>query len=370
MLMLKNDAGFFQRYDFVLLGATMTLIVFGILVIASATQGAVDPDLISRVPDQINYAILGFVAMMLLTFLDYRNWIGLSSYLYLGNLVLLGLVLAFGVEGDAGAQRWLNVGIRIQPSEIGKILLILTLSAFLATRYKDLDKWSTLIKTGIFAAIPMSLVFVQPNLGMTLVYAVTTTTILWGAGLRFKHIVTLLLLGVLLFPVGLSQLRPYQLSRITTFINPDSDPDARYNVDQAVISIGSGGLFGKGYTIGSQNAGRFLRVRHTDFIFSVIAHEFGFVGAIATMAMLCVVIMRILRGARLAADPYGAMICYGVAGMIFFQTLTSIGMNVNWLPVTGLTLPFVSSGGTSLLFTMIGIGLVQSVILRRRRLTY
>lgn len=368
--MLKNDAGFFQRYDFVLFGVSMALIAFGILMIASATQGAVDPDLISRVPDQINYAILGFVAMTILTFLDYRNWIGLSSYLYLGNLVLLGLVILFGVEGDAGAQRWLNVGIRIQPSEIGKILLVLTLSAFLATRYKDLDKWSTLIKAGIFAAIPMGLVFVQPNLGMTLVYAVTTTTIIWGAGLRLKHIGIMMLVGVFVFPIAISQLRPYQLSRITTFINPASDPDARYNVDQAVISIGSGSLLGKGYTTGSQNAGRFLRVRHTDFIFSVIAHEFGMVGAMATMGMLLVVIMRILRGARLASDPYGAMICYGVAGMIFFQTFTSIGMNLRLLPVTGLTLPFVSSGGTSLLFTMIGIGLVQSVILRRRRLSY
>lgn len=368
--MLKNDAGFFQRYDFVLFGVTMTLIVFGIMVIASATQGAIDPDLISRVPDQINYAIIGLIAMTLLTFFDYRYWMGLSSYLYLGNLVLLGLVLVFGVEGDAGAQRWLNVGIRIQPSEIGKILLILTLAAFLAERYKDLDKFSTLIKAAIFAAIPMGLVFVQPNLGMTLVYAVITATILWGAGLRLKHVLILLLIGTLMSPLVISQLRPYQLSRITTFLNPDSDPDARYNVDQAVISIGSGGLLGKGYTIGSQNAGRFLRVRHTDFIFSVIAHEFGMVGALTTMGLLLVVIMRILRGARHAADPYGAMICYGVAGMIFFQTFTSIGMNLRLLPVTGLTLPFVSSGGTSLLFTMIGIGLVQSVILRRRRLTY
>ncbi|MGB1288363.1 MAG: FtsW/RodA/SpoVE family cell cycle protein, partial [Aggregatilineales bacterium] len=153
----------------------------------------------------------------------------------------------------------------------------------------------------------------------------------------------------------------------TTFIFEDSDPDAQYNINQARIAIGSGGLIGKGYMVGSQNAGRFLRVRHTDFIFSVIAHEFGMIGGFLTMAALGVVLVRILRGAYLAADPSGSMICYGVAGMIFFQTTVSIGMNLNLMPVTGLTLPFVSSGGTSLLFTMIGIGLVQSVIIRQSR---
>ncbi|MBZ0300632.1 MAG: FtsW/RodA/SpoVE family cell cycle protein, partial [Anaerolineae bacterium] len=141
-----------------------------------------------------------------------------------------------------------------------------------------------------------------------------------------------------------------------------------FNIRQALISVGSGGTLGKGYSVGTQNKGRFLRVRHTDFIFSVIAEEFGFVGSMATLGMICLVLMRILAGARRSVDPFGSLICYGVAAFIFFQTVTSIGMNLALVPVTGLTLPFISSGGTSLLSTMAGVGLAQSVIARRRRI--
>jgi rod shape determining protein RodA len=369
-MLTKSNENFLQRYDYILLSVTLALIVFGIMVIASATQGAIDPELINRVPDQINYAIIGVVVMFALSFFDYRLLGGISGWLYIIMVILLVMVRLFGVEGDGGAQRWLNIGIRIQPSEIGKILLIICLASFMTTRYKEMDKLSTVFKALLYVALPTGLVFVQPNLGMTIVYLVIVAAILWSAGLRLKHIGMFALAGIVSLPLLLSQLQPYQLSRITTFLNPESDRDAKYNIEQALISVGSGGVFGKGYTIGSQNAGRFLRVRHTDFIFSVIAHEFGMVGAMATMGLLGVLIFRIMRGARLASDPFGAMICYGVGAFVFFQCVTSIGMNLNLLPVTGLTLPLVSSGGTSLLFTLVGIGLVQSVILRRKRLEY
>jgi rod shape determining protein RodA len=367
--MNRAENSIWARYDFVLFGTVIALIVFGIMMISSATQGAIDPELINRVPDQINYAIIGVIVMILLSLFDYRILGGISTWLYGLNIILLMMVFLFGVEGDGGAQRWLNLGIRIQPSEIGKIVLIVTLATFMANRYQQMDKLSTVFKALLYVSIPTALVFIQPNLGMTIIYAVITATILWSAGLRLKHIALFIMAGMIAFPILISQLQGYQLSRITTFLDPESDPEARYNVDQAIISVGSGGITGKGYTIGSQNKGRFLRVRHTDFIFSVIAHEFGMVGAMGTMALLGLVIARILRGARLASDPLGAMICYGVGAMIFFQSVVSIGMNLRLMPVTGLTLPLISSGGTSLLFTLIGIGLVQSVILRRRRLT-
>lgn len=366
---MNNDArNILFRFDYILFGTILTLVVFGIMVIASATQDAIDPDLINRVPDQIRFAVVGVVAMLVLTIIDYRLLGGLYTWLYILMLILLLLVQVLGVEGDGGAQRWLNLGIRIQPSEIGKILVILTLSTYLAQRYKELDKLSMLAKSLIHVMVPAALIFIQPDLGTTIVFFVIWGAIIWGAGIRLQHIALFVMAGLIIMPVGISQLEPYQLSRITTFLFPESDPDAQYNIEQAKISVGSGGLFGKGYMSGSQNEGRFLRVRHTDFIFSVIAHEFGMVGGIGTMILIGIVIFRVLRGARLAADPMGSMICYGVAGMIFFQTVVSIGMNLNLVPVTGLTLPFVSSGGTSLLFTMIGIGLVQSVIVRRKRL--
>ncbi|MCB9459355.1 MAG: rod shape-determining protein RodA [Anaerolineaceae bacterium] len=373
---MYQETNFLRRFDYPLFAATMILIVFGILVIASATQGAVDPDLISRVPDQITFTIASVIAVFVLTVIDYRTLGGLHMWLYVLMIILLLMVRLVGVEGDAGAQRWINIGIRIQPSEIGKIIIIITLSTFYTRNYTKLDSLSTVFKSLFHLAVPTALIFIQPDLGTTIVFGVIWLAISWGAGLRMRHIALLGTAVAIVVPIGFQKLEAYQVARFTTFIciamdACEDDPaiqEARYNIDQAIISIGSGGLFGKGYMAGSQNAGRFLRVRHTDFIFSVISHEFGFIGAVSVMSLLGFVVFRILRGARYASDPLGSLICYGVAGMIFFQTVVSIGMNLSLMPVTGLTLPFVSSGGTSLLFTMIGIGLVQSVIVRRKRL--
>lgn len=366
---MDNNTSIWSRFDFVLFGAVGVLIVFGLLMIRSATMGAIDPELISRLPDQILYAAIGTVVMLLLTALDYRLLGGLHMWLYLVMVVLLLLVLVLGVEGEAGAQRWINLGIRIQPSEIGKILIIVTLGVYLARNYQDMDKLSTVFGSMLHLAIPAGLVFIQPNLGTTIVFGVIWATMVWGAGLRLKHIGLFAVSMLVIFPILWTVMEPYQRSRITTFIAPDAtDRDTFYNIEQSQISIGSGGVFGKGYASGTQNQLRFLRVRHTDFIFSVIAEEFGLVGGISVMVLLGIVIFRILRGARLAADPLGALICYGIASIIFFQTFVSIGMNLRMLPVTGLVLPFISSGGTSLLSMMAGIGLAQSVIVRRRRI--
>ncbi len=360
--------GTLRRIDLLLLFTTLALVVFGILMIASATQDAIDDDIISRVPDQINYAIIGLIVIIVMASIDYRLLGGISVWLYVVMVILLLLVRVFGVEGAGGAQRWLNIGIRIQPSEIGKIILIITLSQHLADRYQNLSQLSAVFRSLAHVAIPAALIFEQPDLGTTIVFLFIWAVIIWSAGFRLRHIAMFISVGLVLLPIVYTQLAPYQRARIELFLNPESDRDAGYNIDQALISIGSGGVLGKGYAVGPQNTGRFLRVRHTDFIFSVIAHEFGMAGGIALIGLISLVLLRILKGAREASDPLGSMICYGVAAMIFFQTVVSIGMNLALLPVTGLTLPFVSSGGTSLLFTMVGIGLVQSVIARRRRI--
>lgn len=366
-----------RRFDYTLFGISILLVIFGVLMIASATQGAIDPSIINRVPDQIRFGVLGIIIMIGLAFIDYRTLGGLTTWLYGLMVVLLAMVLFFGVEGDAGARSWINVGIRIQPSEVAKVLIILTLGQYLAQNYHKLDGLPTIFVSLIHVGIPAGLIFVQPDLGMLTVFAAVWFTMIWGAGLRLKHI---LIFGIILsvgggvillqaFNVIDGPLQDYQIDRITTFIQgSEGDEDSYFNIRQALISVGSGGTVGKGYSVGTQNKGRFLRVRHTDFIFSVIAEEFGFVGSVATLALLAVVLMRILAGARRAVDPFGSLICYGVAAFIFFQTVTSIGMNLALVPVTGLTLPFISSGGTSLLSTLAGIGLVQSVIARRRRI--
>jgi rod shape determining protein RodA len=368
---MSHSGSIWRQFDFLLFGFAVALTVFGILMIRSATLGAIDPDLINRVPDQIRFAILGFVLMFGLAAMDYRLLSGINHWLYIIMIVLLGLVLQFGVEGDGGAQSWLNIGIRIQPSEIAKVLIIITLGTYLAHNYHKLDNWNTLFHSLIHVGVPAVMIFVQPDLGMTIVIVVMWLIMVWAAGLRLKHIGTgflaMLIAAPVAIPVAWSQMEDYQRERITSFICEECDRDAFYNIRQATISIGSGGLFGKGYAQGPQNTGRFLRVRHTDFIFSVVAEEFGFVGGMTVMVMIGFVIMRILRGARTAVDPFGSLICYGVAAFIFFQTVVSIGMNLRLMPVTGLTLPFLSSGGTSLLSTLAGIGLAESVIMRRRR---
>ena len=359
-----------RRFDYILLAAVIILVVFGIMMIDSATQDAIDDDIISRLPDQVRFALVGIVIVLVVASVDYRLLGGVTPWLYAGMVALLLIVKLFGVEGAGGATRWLNVGIRIQPSEIGKIILIVTLSQYVSQRYLQLDRLSTVFRTLLHVAIPAGLILWQPDLGTTIVFLFIWAVVIWSAGLRLKHIAVFALAIAVALPVVFPLLPPYQRARVETFLYPDTSSDAFYNINQALISIGSGGLLGKGYYVGTQNTGRFLRVRHTDFIFSVIAHEFGIAGGMAVLGMFALVLARILKGAREASDPMGSMICYGVAAMIFFQTTVSIGMNLNLMPVTGLTLPFVSSGGTSLLFTMVGIGLVQSVIVRRRRLNF
>lgn len=358
-----------RRFDYVLFGLTILLIIFGILMIRSATQGAIDPTLMTRVPDQVQFTLLGILVMLGLALMDYRLLSGLQGWIYLLMIILLVMVFFFGVEGDGGITRgWINLGIRIQPAEVAKVLIIITLGHFLAQRYQSVGQIGTIITSLIHIGIPAALILVQPDLGMVIVFGVLWFTMIWAAGLKLQHIAIFILILSIAAPIVYTRMERYQQSRITTFINPASDEDAYYNIRQALISVGSGGTLGKGYAVGSQNKGRFLRVRHTDFIFSVIAEEFGFVGGMVVIGLIALVLMRILEGARTAIDPFGSLICYGVASFIFFQTVVSIGMNLGLIPVTGLTLPFISSGGTSLLSTMAGIGLAQSVIARRRRI--
>ncbi len=369
---MRSPFALWRQFDFVLFGLSIVLTIFGILMIRSATLDAIDPDLIARVPNQIRYGLISLVVMFLLAAIDYRLLGGIHQWLYMLMVGLLVAVLLFGTTGDGGiTQGWLNLGIPVQPAEIAKVLIIITLGRFLADNFERMDRWGTILRSLIHIGVPAALIVAQPDLGMTIVFGFMWFVMVWAAGLPIKRIVqaavvTLILLPIVA-PIVWSRMELYQRARLISFVLEESDPGAAYNIRQARISIGSGGLLGDGYAQGSQNTGRFLRVRHTDFIFAVIAEEFGFVGSVTTMTLLGIVIARILRGARQAVDPLGSLICYGVAAFIFFQTFVSIGMNLGLMPVTGLTLPFISSGGTSLLSTLAGVGLAQSVIMRRGR---
>jgi len=389
---MQSKVTIWRDFDFILLGTTALLVIIGILMIRSATMDAVDTDLIARVPSQIRYGIIGIAVVFLVAVMDYRLLGSLHGFIYGFVLFILGLVAVLGVVGAAGAQSWLNVGLQVQPAELGKILLVITLAQHLADRYLEMDRLRTVVLSLFHVAVPTLMVFLQPDLGTATVMVFVWFVMAWAAGLRLRHVALFAVIGLAMLPVLWVSMEKYQRDRIITFLDtgescyddpelmrsgqcvfvdedgngiPDSK-DRRFNIDQALISIGSGGFMGKGYANGSQTQGRFLRVRHTDFIFSVIAEEMGFVGATSVILLMGVVIWRCLKGAARAADPLGSLICYGVGGMIFFQTIVSIGMNLSILPVTGLTLPFVSSGGSSLLTMLIGVGLVESVVMRRR----
>lgn len=366
----NSAARIWRNFDFVLMGVTLILIIYGVLMIRSATLGAVDTDLQNRVERQEQYAVVGILVLLVTAAVDYRLLGALHRYIYLVLVGLLALVFVLGVVGAAGAQRWLQVGIPVQPSELSKILLIIVLGQHLQHQYGKLNKLRTVIISLGYVGLPALLIFAQPNLGITLLVLFTWFIMVWAAGLRLRHIVMGLLVVVIGLPLLWSQMQDYQRGRIYSFLNCDDSQGNCYNIKQSQISIGSGGLFGQGYANGTQTQLRFLRVRHTDFIFSVIAHELGFVGAVAVLVLIGIVLWRILRAAYLARDPLGSLICYGVAANIFFQTTVSIGMNLQLLPVTGLTLPFISSGGSSLLTLLFGLGLVQSVVMRHKQLDF
>jgi rod shape determining protein RodA len=360
-----------RHFDYILLGVTIILIIIGVMMVASATRGAIDPDLQARVQRQIMYAVAGLAAALVLAAVDYHFLT--DTYLWIYGLIvgLLGIVGILGTVGELGAQRWINLGaIPVQPSELAKMLLIIALARQLANNYDQIHRLPTVLKSLAFMALPVVFIFIQPDLGTTVLILVVWFAMVWAAGMRWQHLALFAIVTLVALPVLWSVMEPYQRARIATFVSPESDPGAAYNIEQALIAIGNGGVMGRGYMQGPQSQLRYLRVRHTDFIFAVLAEEFGFVGVAVVLVLMALIIWRILRGAQIAQDPEGSLICYGVATVIFFQTLVSIGMNVNVLPVTGLTLPFISSGGSSLMTLLFGVGLVESVIIRRPAFEY
>jgi rod shape determining protein RodA len=341
------------------------MIAFGIAMIYSATLDT--PDLQDLPRRQAILAMVGLALLLLVAAVDYRSLESLQKPLYVLTIASLLLVLLVG-KTTYGAQRWIS-GTSFQPSELAKVLIIVTLAQFLAQHEKDIGRFHYILVSIIFVAVPMSLIYLQPHLGTVIVLAVVWLIMVLMAGMRLLHLSILGLVGLLSAPLLWFSLKDYMQRRLLLFINPAQNPSARYNIDQALISIGSGGWLGKGYASGSQSQLHFLRVRHTDFIFSVIGEEMGLVGALVLFTLIGVILWRIVRAASLARDSFGRLIACGVAAMIFFQSVVNIGMNLGLLPVMGIPLPFISSGGSSLIALLIAEGLVQSVVMRYRNRT-
>lgn len=421
-----NDQRVWRHFDWTLFAIVIILCLIGIAMIYSATMTAPDPDLLDVWVRQVAFLIVGIIVLFVVAAIDYRSLEVLALPAFVLFVASLVLVAVIGQE-QGGAKSWISIGgTLVQPTEGGKFLLIIFFAWFLSWFYDRMSSLPYLLLALTLLLAPLYLVITQPDFGMSITYAFIGGVLilvggvqLWqvffmgGAVLVTIVIAVSLILGTL--PAGWeftdltipenaqicrvvqsqtqleqgtemtnlqqqicrivvnlrqNDIYGYMLNRILIFLEPDTDPATNFNVEQATIAVGAGGLMGKGWTLGSQNQLRFLRVRHTDFIFSVIAEEFGMIGAAFVAFLSFFVVWRILRIADMARDQFGRLIALGVATIVFFQVFINIGFNLSILPVTGLTLPFVSYGGSSLLTMMAAIGLAESVIMRHRKMEF
>jgi rod shape determining protein RodA len=368
-----------RNFDFLLLGAIVLASSFGTAMIRSAVAGnEVLQPLIIR---QVYFALLGVVLIFLVASVDYRYWLALYRPIYLGIMILLLTLTGLG-QSAFGAQRWFQVGVLfLQPTEFAKIVAIIILARYFeVVQYQPRDlKW--VFGAVLWASGIILMILLQPNLSNVLLLSVILVVMLWLNGVQVKHVVSAAAIGILIVIslVALSVLgvkvpfmQAYQQERIVNFVVPDPNDTYgnRYNVQQALIAVGSGGLFGQGYGHGSQTQLRFLKVRHTDFIFAASSEEFGMIGGMLIILTLAMIVWRCIRAGQKARDVSGSMIAFGMAALIFFQAVVNIGMNLNVLPVSGLPLPFISYGGSGLTALMLGIGLVESVVMRHSQMEF
>lgn len=351
--------------DFTLLLCTLAASIVGVLMVYSATINTHTGtfSLSDFATKQAVFCVVGLGLMFILARLDYRFLETFALPFFLGTIFLLVLVILMG-DSNYGSQRWLDLKvIQLQPSELAKLGLVVILAKFLADRGREIHKLKWFVVAGIITLIPTAIVFKQPDLGTAIVLAVIFLGMTVGAGVPLRIFA---LLGAVAIPAGYVFwnwiMHDYQRDRFLIFLHPESDPSgAGYNIMQARITVGSGGFLGQGYMNGSQSQLEFLKVQYSDFIFSIVAEQFGFVGSVALIALLFVMVWRCLVVAARAPDTTGSLICVGVASWIGIQIFINVGMNISLMPVTGIPLPFISYGVSSLMSILFGLGLVQSV---------
>ncbi|HJS26352.1 MAG TPA: rod shape-determining protein RodA [Actinomycetota bacterium] len=366
-----SDRWAIRHIDPVLVGAAVALAAIGLFAIYSATHQsleAVGLDPGRFVKRQVTFLAVGLVVLLLAASFDYRLLKIYAGMIYVSALVLLLLVRTPLGTSVKGAQRWFELfGFQLAPSEISKIALIAMLAALLSEIRGDLTLRDVFRASGL-AAIPAFLVFLQPDLGTSIVFAAILVGMLVVAGARARYLGILALTAAVLivsgFQVGL--VREYQIERLRAFLDPGSvTAAALHNREQAEIAIGSGGLTGVGYLQGTQTNLDFVPEQHTDFVFTVVGEEFGFTGAIALLALYALVLWRGFRIALVSRDPFGTYLAAGIVSMFALQIFVNIGMNVGIMPITGIPLPFVSYGGSSLLLNCAAIGLLLNIHMRR-----
>jgi rod shape determining protein RodA len=357
----------FRDFDWPLLGMVLVLSVVSVLEIKSATLHTKFHGFDHK---QIGFLAVGIVLMFLMSLIDYHRLIDIAHWAYGVSIAALIAVLLVGTK-VLGGRRWIKFpgGIHFQPSEWVKLVLIVVIARyFWGLAGRDLT-WGDIGKGAAMVGVPMLLVLKQPDLGTALTYLPILVCGLFLGGLRFKQagiiLLTIAIVGGGAWRTG-KVLKPYQKARLTSFMDPDSDPrGAGYQIKQSLIAVGSGGIWGKGTNQGTQTQGDFLPIPYTDFIFAAFCEEHGFIGAIGVLLLYFLILMRLIQNAQTAADLPGTFIIMGVVAVIVFQIAVNVGMVVGLMPVTGIPLPLMSYGGSSILFTFLALGIVMNIRMRR-----
>ena len=351
--------------DWILLLATFLLIGYGLVMGYSITveDRNFTGDLGQQMLRAALYAVVGLSAMTVVALIDYA-WLGtFAPLIYVGTLVLLAVVLVVG-SSTLGATRWVTIaGFKFQPSEFAKVFMVIVLAKWFADR--DVRSPFTLLGGLAVLAIPVGLVFRQPDLGTSLVFLGMFFGMAFLAGARLWHLTALLAAGAAAIPLMWGFLKEYQKARLTVFLDPYSDPQgAGWNIIQSLIAVGSGSVTGKGLTAGTQSPLGYLPIAESDFVFSGLAEDLGFVGAIILFALYIVLLLTALTVARRSRDAFGTHIAAGVVAMLAFQIVVNVGMAISLMPITGIPLPFISQGGSSLISICFALGALQAVSMR------
>jgi rod shape determining protein RodA len=358
------------KIDKVLLISVILIAVLGVIFLYSATyeRGSVQDGLHMRLVKQCLWVIIGIVLLASIASMDYIRILDFAYFSYAANLLLLVFLLFFGGE-RYGARRWIDLGFfSLQPSEFIKITAIFTLAAFLGSRRERKGSFANFILSFMIIAPGFLLIFLQPDLGTSLVLIPILFSILLICGENLKYMVTVIVMGLASMPVMWSLLKDYQKSRLLVFINPNIDPlGAGYTIIQSRIAIGSGGFSGKGFLSGTQSHLNFLPERQTDFIFSVVGEEWGFIGAVLLIGLFSLVIFRGIKIMNSTDDTAGKAIAAGVVTLLAFQVMVNISMTIGLMPVVGLPLPMISYGGSNTLVALVSMGFLLSVSRRSHR---
>jgi len=355
-----------RQFDWIIFFASIVLVVFGLAAIYSVALSQEAANL-WMVKKQIIALVIGLIVLFFLASTNYRLLKNFNLVIYLTGIILLILVLFFG-ETIRGTTGWFNVfGVSFQPVEFMKIALPIALAVYFGEHARRRFALREFITSGVIAFVPTVLVMFQPDFGSAILLIGTWVLMMFFAGIRKLHLFALTLIGIGSGLIGWFFIfADYQKARILTFLNPSADPLGEgYNVTQAIIAIGSGSFFGRGLGFGSQSQLKFLPESQTDFIFAVIAEEFGFIGVLVILVCFTLIFYRIVALTRRKNDNFSIYLLLGIVSILFIQFFVTIGMNLGLLPVTGVALPFVSAGGSSLLVTLIMIGIVESISCRR-----